>query len=393
MIAAYGPEGDGIPVVQVHSSIEMEYAAIRKGAAILDRPQRAVIEVTGDDRIAFLNRMLTQELKDLAPFQVRRSFWLSRKGRIDADLCVIERGDRVLIDLDSHALKRTLDGLGAFVIADDVVLADRGDTTHRLSLHGPGAAALLARVSTPVAGPAVAELKPGQACTLAIGGAACTVWRDDTAGEVGLELVMPVESAAAVYGALAQPPTRDPAAPDRAFTQSRDGRAVRAGWHAYNIARIEAGTPLYYLDFGPDSLPHETGEETLHDRVSFKKGCYLGQEIVARMQSLGHPKQRLVGLDFPDASPGEPDARPPQPVTGSRITQGADPAAEAVGAVTSSALSPMLGSRPVCFAMVKHRHTAPGATLCVHAEAVGPMKSVVRKSIAFWKRPGSPVAG
>src|SRR6185436_21150893 len=89
---------------------------------------------------------------------------------------------------------------------------------------------------------------------------------------------------------------------------ARTGLARRIGWHAYNIARLEAGWPIFNIDFGPDSLPHETG--VLNDRVSFKKGCYLGQEVVARMQSLGHPKQRLVGLKAVEETGADEDRVP-----------------------------------------------------------------------------------
>src|SRR5690606_14645163 len=89
LISEYGPQGAGILVPQVQRGIGVEYAAMRRagtGAAIIDQPQRGTIEVRGTDRIPFLNRMITQELKGFEPFQARRAFWLNRKGRIDADL-------------------------------------------------------------------------------------------------------------------------------------------------------------------------------------------------------------------------------------------------------------------------------------------------------------------
>jgi folate-binding protein YgfZ len=410
VLAPYGPEGNGIPVVQVCSGIDREYAAIRRAAAVLDLPQRAAVEVTGSDRLSFLNRMLTQELKGLegtgrAPYSVRRSFWLNRKGRIDADLTVIGLPDRVILEMDAHAAARTVEGLSSYIIADDVQVRSLGDDVHRLSLHGPHSAAILAAVAAPAGGsPAVTDLGPGQAGLYADG--SVLVWRSDSTGEAGVEVMLPTAAAADVYLQLAEPAealvgARD--RPGRAIerqgggdrSQGRPGisaahRAVRAGWHAFNIARVEAGTPLYYLDFGPDSLPHETGEETLHDRVSFRKGCYLGQEIVARMQSLGHPKQRLVALDFPDITANGPETEAPQPVTGSRITLAADPVADAIGVVTSSVISPMLGGRPVCFAMVKHKHAAPGTTVHVMLETGEHVPAVVRPSLVYWSRPREP---
>jgi folate-binding protein YgfZ len=138
-------------------------------------------------------------------------------------------------------------------------------------------------------------------------------------------------------------------------------RARPAGWHAYNIARIEAGTPLHHVDFGTESLPHESG--VIGERVSFRKGCYLGQEVVARMESLGKPKQRLVGLRI---------AEDALPVAGSPVFElGADGApGNPVGSITSSTLSPMLGASSVAFAMVRTAHAEPGTVLGVPAEGV-----------------------
>ncbi len=121
--------------------------------------------------------------------------------------------------------------------------------------------------------------------------------RDDSAGEIGLELIVPASGARAVFELLLtaahSPDEHQHGAPSSDDLVSRV-RLRPAGWFAYNIARLEAGTPLYNIDFGPDSLPAETG--LLHSRVSFTKGCYLGQEIVARMHARGHPKHTLVPI-------------------------------------------------------------------------------------------------
>jgi folate-binding protein YgfZ len=157
-----------------------------------------------------------------------------------------------------------------------------------------------------------------------------------------------------------------------------------------NIARIERGTALYLADFGPDSLPHETGAETLHDRVSFKKGCYLGQEVVARMNALGHPKQRLVGLriDLPSGNPapdafGLPDM--PQAVTGTSVVAADEPGAPIVGAVTSSCCAPMLSQAHIAFAMVKWSHAQEGTKLWVQLDDRR-LAATARESLVFYKR-------
>ncbi|MEC9373550.1 MAG: tRNA-modifying protein YgfZ, partial [Planctomycetota bacterium] len=146
-----------------------------------------------------------------------------------------------------------------------------------------------------------------------------------------------------------------------------------AGWHAFNIARIEAGSPLFYVDFGPGNLPHESG--VLKDRVSFTKGCYLGQEVVARMQSLGHPKQLLVGLRI--TKPIEKDSQ--QPVTGDRVFASDEAGAEAVGAVTSSTIAPLLSQSAICFAQVKWANATADKPLFI--DAAGDRLPAVIKSL------------
>ena len=149
-----------------------------------------------------------------------------------------------------------------------------------------------------------------------------------------------------------------------------DHGLVAAGWHAWNIARIEAGTPVYFLDFGPDSIPQETG--CFLDRVSTTKGCYLGQEVVARLQSLGKPKQVLAGLDV-EAPAGI------QPMTGDLLyVEGSE---KPVGAVTSATVSPRAGERAIALAQVKTAHAAPGTALIVRT-GDGDLAGTVRETLA-----------
>ncbi len=415
LLETYGPSEAGIQVVQTFGEVDLEYAALRRGCGLVDQPQRGTLEVTGADRIEFLGRMLTQELKDFHPHSARRSFWLSRKGRIDADLRLLNLPGRVLVDVDAHAVERTREGLSAYVITEDCTIVDQTQAWHRLALHGPSAAALMARVSTPVAGDPVETLAPGRISVIRVGGEGeaggeVIVDRDDSAGEIGLELTMPTGLARLVWDQLMEvgfPGADQPNEHGRTLT-SAPYHMRPIGWAAYNVARIEAGSPLYYLDFGPDSLPHESG--VLESRVSFTKGCYLGQEIVARMQSLGSPKQRVACVKLP--APTSTADRPidptgeaeiqlaPQPVTGGAVFQ--PPAAalegdrkptpsdcgEAIGAITSSAISPMLGGAPICFAMLKTKHAAPGTPVLVECEGAL-LRATVQAELRSWPRPAA----
>ncbi len=382
----YGPSASPIMLAGAFDHVDLEYAAIRKACALLDQPTRGMLVITGNDRIPFLNRMVTQELKSWPDYTGVRSFWLSRKGRIDADLRLINipatpsAPARVIVDCDAFAVDRARAGLEAYIIADDVQIADATHTLHRLALHGPGAPAILARFSTHAAGTPVQSLQPGQACIVAINNAEVIVDRWDSTGEVGLELAVPAAHAQEIYETLLQAAH----APEVTASLNPKVHLRPIGWHAYNVARIEAGTPLYMVDFGPDALPAETG--VLADRVSFRKGCYLGQEVVARMHALGHPKQMVVSLRLHEAP--RPDGQPMrQPQAGAPV-YAENPASgeQPVGAVSSSTTSPMLGGEAIALGTVKFKHASPGTKLAVLADGTTLLPARVQPTLASWTR-------
>jgi len=239
---------------------------------------------------------------------------------------------------------------------------------------------VLAQVARSDSGPSVAELEPNQACVVTIGEHEVVVDRDDLTGEIGLNLTMPVAAVNDVWSVIvALNPVYDPVP-----GVPPPPPVVRpCGWHAINVARIENGRPLFNIDFGSESLPHETS--LVESRVSFNKGCFLGQEIVARMQSRASVKQRLVALRLAGGNVRDEQGVPRQPVTGTNITTEADPGADVIGGVTSSTVSPMLSATPVCFAMVKSKHAEAGATLYLPAEGAI-VEAIVQPTLRFWSR-------
>ena len=200
----------------------------------------------------------------------------------NADLVVIELGDRLLVDLDIHQAAPAHRGLSDFVFADAVQIENASEALYQVAVHGPEALAVVGAA----AGGASFGLEPWRAATVAIGGVEVVVARCDETGETGLTLIFPFEAAEAVWEALL--------GADETVGQGK-GRVRPIGWYAFNIARVEAGTPLYNVDFGPTNLPHETG--ILAERVSFEKGCYPGQEIVARTHYRGASKRRCLRFE------------------------------------------------------------------------------------------------
>jgi tRNA-modifying protein YgfZ len=373
----YGPRDESgsvqCEIIGTFGEVQAEYAAIRNGAALVDSPHRGVIRVTGSDRISFLNSMLTAELKNLAAGGVRQAFWLNRKGRIEADLMIAAFGEQMLIDVDVHALQRTISSLESFLFSEDVAMADAHGDFCRFTIHGTRAIDVIRHAGSDES----FMLEHLHAAMVTIAEHDVHIARSDQTGEVGLHLFVPRDRAGDVWDALL--------ATDEQISGGK--RRVRPiGWHAFNIARIEAGTPLLNIDFGTDNLPHETG--ILNQRVSFTKGCFLGQEVVARMQHLGRPKIMLVGLQMEDDL---------LPIEGTPVfaadeanSDGKLKANEQVGVITSSTLSPLLGARPVAFAMLRSKEAQSDRRVVVEVE--GRIGTAIVGELRSIKRPGEQAA-
>jgi len=293
---------------------------------------------------------------------------------------LIHHGDEdTWLEMDRFDLPTVKAMYDSHLFADDVTLEDWTEVRTAFALHGPSSEDLLRLVCEEDPKPVAEMLGTHHVLTLA--GVKVTVYRQDTCGVPGFGLWVPTDKAVDVYQALLsasgfeldQPDANtDPqAAADFAQRRRASLRGRPIGWSAFNTARIEAGSPIFHVDFGEDSIPAETG--VLDVAVSFTKGCYLGQEIVARMQSLGHPKRLLVGLriegdELPVA--GTQVTEPVEDDAGNANNNDAPPTAshKVVGGVTSSAISPILGHQPVVFAVMKWGKHTPGTRVLIPAE-------------------------
>ena len=319
--------------------VELEYAAMRRGCGLLDQPNRGTVAIRGQDRIDLLDRMVTQDLGLLGPTRSCRSFLTDRKGRILADLLILATPDEILLDVDVHQVQLVSETLNDHVFTEDASVEDVTDRWYRVGMHGPESAAVIDGFGA----------FPGEqldVTTMKVAEATVHSVRRDLAATTGCELFVPRDQVVDVWQAIRQ------------RAELCGFRARTVGWYAFNTARLEGGTPLFNIDFGPTNLPHETG--LIDSCVSFTKGCYPGQEIVARMQHLGSPKQQLRGLRvLADALP----------VAGTQVFATEDAAlAEPVGVVTSSTISPLSGATPIAFAMLRKRVVAEGTTVRLHAE-------------------------
>jgi aminomethyltransferase len=347
--AEFQPFAD-VQIVSTFGQPQAEYSAIRKGCGLIDLPQRGIVKVQGRDRLDFLNRFLTNQIIDKQTAQPLTAgsgayaFLLNNKGRIVADMNVLERGDHTLLETDLRNLPQVRPMLEKFVFSEQVRFEDCTDKLHQIALHGPKASAILAEIGLEP------QLPPLGSAPLRWLDADAVVWRDDPAGVPGYFLILPSEAAQRFWTSLVG--RFQTAAADQ--TQPAKRRIWPIGWAAFNATRIEAGRPLFGIDFDQTVLPAETGQ--LARAVSFTKGCYLGQEIVARMHARGQIARTIVGIRMSD------DALPiaAAPVCDEQRNQ--------VGVVTSSTMSPVLSNSAICLAMVKKQFAAAGTVLQIPAE-------------------------
>lgn len=370
-LIGYGPTDSAVALAESFGAFEAEYAAIRRHVGVLHLPQTGIIKITGEDVKPFLHNMLSQDINAMTGGQTQRTFLLDAEGHVLADAFIHHGDASTWLELDRFDIDAVIKLLDSRLFAEDVTLEDICETKAAIALIGPASAQLLAKVATHTMDSMTTDdivAMPGTTHVVKINDALVSVCRRDLGQTLGLRLFVPTEHAEAIHQQLLDAAGHETDAEvDADFAERRRdslrGRPV--GWSAYNTARIESGQAIYHIDFGPDSLPAEAGEDAFNDAVSLTKGCWLGQEAVARMHNLSHPKRLLVGLKLPT------DALP---VSGSQVFEHDEdkrakaPRGGQVGGITSSTLSPLLGRAGLAFAVMKWGRHKPGTKVAVAIE-------------------------
>lgn len=288
-----------------YGSLDREVDAVRRAAGMLDLSDRAKVRVRGADRMTFLDGLVTADIKVLPAQFATYALVLDQASRVLGDLRVIEEEGSSVLDIDASQKDGLLGYLRKQIVSDDVTLEDLGSCGH-IEVHGPQAPrAVSAVIGSDVQGLAVDEQASFPLTRRTVG----HVGRVSPFGESGYALWAEGDGLEIVWDAL-----------------SRSG-VTPIGRDAAEILRIEAGRPRFGTDMGPDTLAAEVAPE---GSISGTKGCYRGQEVVARAASIGHMNRRLVGLRIDGDVP---------PSRGDRVTAASEP----VGTVTSGCWSPTTG--------------------------------------------------
>jgi glycine cleavage system T protein len=312
---------------------QAEYQALRHGVGLCDLSHLGLVRITGKDRQRFLHAMVSNDTQSLQPGQGCYATFLNVKGHLVADFRVYAEPEAYLLEMEPQVVRTFVETLDTFIISEDVVLHDESGIWGCLALQGPQATELL----TLALGQAMPTLAPYASVAAALAGHAIRCIQRSYTGEPGYILLTPAAALLDVWQAL------------WAHREACDARAV--GLEMLDVARIEAGMPVYGRDMSEETLPLEAN---LDAAISYTKGCYIGQEVVARIESRGHVNRKLVGLLL------QGDALP---ASGATIIS---PQRE-VGWITSAAYSPAR-QQNIALGYVRREALTPGTSLEVQIQ-------------------------
>jgi aminomethyltransferase len=282
-----------------------EYWTVRRGAGLADISSTGRLSIIGKDRLSFLNSLLTNDASQLKDEMGQHSTLLSTKARVLADLYLYNQPNRVIVDTGNSVASSVKENLERYVITEDVQIQDVGRDLVSITLQGPNATKAVKETFGVDAG----GLKPFHSVSV---GPSTIVSRDRT-GLGGFDIFLPTHEVEAVWQGL--------------LLRSGDFGLSPVGTMALEALRIEAGFPKYGVDVDENTIVLEAGYK---DAISFTKGCYLGQEVVARATHIGRVNKQLARFDLETQEP---------PPKGTRLkSNGAD-----AGFITSAAFSPGLG--------------------------------------------------
>jgi tRNA-modifying protein YgfZ len=336
----------GRSVVLAYGSVAAEYEALHARAAVFDRSHRGRLRVKGARAAEMVTGLVTNDVSALAPGQGCYAAALTAKGKIVADVRVFVEEDGVLVDAPPRAAVAWAAMVKKFVNPRIAPHQDESATLRDIGVFGATARHVVSEL-TGVQAPALTALAPYSHLSVQVNGAAIVVVKVPDLEVEGFELLVPADAFAALW------------------SRSVAAGATPAGLEAWEIARVEAGRPEWGVDIDDNTIPQEANFDALH-AISYTKGCYVGQETVARVHFRGHVNKHLRGVRGAGMEP---------------IQSGAtlhDEAGAQVGDVRSAVRSPRLGA--IALAMIR-REVEPGAALVARWSTEGEQSSVLERRV------------
>jgi tRNA-modifying protein YgfZ len=323
----------GRTVTLTYTSLAAEYEILRTRAGVVDRSHRGRTRFRGDGAAATLGGLVTNDVEGLAPGHGCYAAALNGKGKVVADVRVFRGDDSLLVDVAPRAVEGWNAMLKKFVNPRMAKFADESDSIRCIGVFGPTARLVVAEI-TGGSGAGLGVLPPYSHALALVNGTPVVVAHVPDGGVEGFDLFLPA------------------AAFDDFWALALESGGAPVGHAAWEVARVEAGRPEWGVDMDDTTLAQEAHLEALH-AISFTKGCYIGQEVVARIHFRGHVNRMLRGLRAVGAEPPE---------------QGAtllDAEGRNVGDVRSGVPSPRLGG--IALGMVR-REVEPGTPLTARCD-------------------------
>ena len=331
----------GERVVLHYGDVQVEHGHLTESVALIDLTARGCLAVLGDDRVKFINGQVTNEVAGLRPGQGCYAALVNAKAKMQADLNIYRLQDELILDFEPGLLETVTARLESHLVADQADLVDASPHFGLLSLQGPKTTDALESLGLKLPDELFAHTQVTQN---ELG--EWYLMRNDRLGQVGCDLYIPTAHLPGAAKRLA-----------KAVAGQGGGLA---GWEAIEIARIESGIPRFGSDMDGRTLPPEANLESR--AISYTKGCYIGQEIIARIRTYGKVNRTLVGYRLDDelaktATPG---------------TKLVDDTGKAVATITSLAQSPEFGA--IALGLAKRTHSKSGQVLTAETPATGRAK-------------------
>lgn len=315
-----------------------EYAALRESAGVLDLSFRSRLCLTGADRQRFLHGQVTNNVKDLEVGQGCYAALTTAKGRMQSDLNIYCLANEFLLDFEPGLGAGVAQRFDKYIIADDVQVVDVAPQYGLFNVQGPKAGTVIKSLGLPLELP-VKEMSFTCVNGPALGEIYCMNLRRGQS--LGFDLFVPAPALGAVGDKLV------------AAAKAIGGRAC--GWQALEMVRIEAGLPRFGADMDETNLPPETSIDAR--AVSYTKGCYIGQEVLARIRTYGQVAKTLRGLRLAD------DLKE-LPKKGDKLFHNG----KEVGYITSALASPAFKAN-IALGYVRREHNQPGTELTLRSAA------------------------
>ncbi|MBI3597135.1 MAG: aminomethyl transferase family protein [Nitrospirae bacterium] len=349
--AVFKPSG-GWEMARSYGNPVLEHQNVRKQSGLIDQSHRGKLRLKEKDRIDFLHGMVTNDIKKLTPGSGLYAVFTNDKAKMLSDARIYCLPDALWIDLEPEVTDKIQKHLDKYILASDVTIENLTEAFGLLSIYGPSSHEIMTQMIGSEPSP-----KEHSTITFSLDGISILAARNEITGESGYDLYVPINRIVPTWNRLIQ------------IGGPYGLRPV--GLDALNSLRIEAGIPRYGIDMDESNFPMEAGLEKR--AISYTKGCYIGQETIARADAQGRMNKRLMGLELTSKSApttGQPILAPPASSgTPERV----------VGTVTSGIEAPTL-DKVIALGYLHRDFTEPGSAVVIEGK---PAKVV---SLPFYTR-------